>query len=85
LYLTGDPFFTYQPTPSIQCGRVIERKFAENLVIQNQYLPVIQPDPEPEIQLPPSPISSNQSPPHIQQKAHHPNQCQNLHQQALTQ
>jgi hypothetical protein len=49
LYLTGDSFCTYNPTPSFQCGRVIGRKFAENLVIQNQNLLVIQPEPEPEI------------------------------------
>jgi hypothetical protein len=59
LHLTGDPFFTYDPTPSIQCGRVIGRKFAENLVIQNQNPQVIQPEPETDIQIPPSPNSSN--------------------------
>ena len=30
LYLIGDPFFTYDPTPSIQCGRVIGRKFGNS-------------------------------------------------------
>jgi hypothetical protein len=35
------------------------RKFAKNLVIQNQNLSLIQPDPEQEVQLPASPTSSN--------------------------
>jgi hypothetical protein len=60
LYLTGDPFFTYDPTPSIQCGQVIGRKVSEALVHKNQQnQEIIQPDPVPEIQLSPSPISSN--------------------------
>jgi hypothetical protein len=57
LYFPVDPFFTYDPTPSIQCCQVNGLRISEALVHHNQE--VIQPDPVPEKHLPPSPISSN--------------------------
>jgi hypothetical protein len=47
LYLTGDPFFMYGPTHSVQCGMAIGRKFKENLLILDP--PINQPQQEAEI------------------------------------
>ena len=63
LFLSGDPFYTFDPTPKVLCGALVTRAIFNPIAAQAQPIPEAPQDPEPEFEfqypvLPPTPPST---------------------------